>query len=62
MVAANVPADFNGWVLKFFGVLFSALAGMQGAPFWFDILQKLVSVGESTRKEQAKQESSVPSG
>ena len=28
-------------LLKLFGCLLTALAGTQGAPFWFDILRKL---------------------
>lgn len=58
----NTPHDGFGWLIKLGGILLSALAAMQGAPFWFDILQKLVSVGESTRKQQAKEERAAPSG
>lgn len=42
----SLPALNNGWgmLVKFFGYLLSAFAAAQGAPFWFDILRKLVGV------------------
>lgn len=42
----NTPylRDFTGWALKIFGLLVSGLAAAQGAPFWFDILKKVVSI------------------
>ena len=42
----SLPALNNGWgiFVKFFGYLLSAAAAAQGAPFWFDILRKLVGV------------------
>jgi len=30
--------------LKIFGILLTALAARQGAPFWFDLLKRLVNV------------------
>lgn len=33
-----------GWILKLFGLLLSVLAVSQGAPFWFDLLQKAVNL------------------
>jgi len=42
----SLPALNNGWgiLVKLFGYLLSAAAAAQGAPFWFDILRKLVGV------------------
>jgi hypothetical protein len=42
-VRTNVPSyyDIKGWGTKFLGILISAFAARQGAPFWFDILKKL---------------------
>lgn len=42
----NVPPvnDIAGWLMKIFGLLLSGAAAMQGAPFWFDILKKLVNI------------------
>lgn len=55
------PAQSNNqtniW-LKILGILFTALAAMQGAPFWFDLLKKLVNVrytgANPAEKEAAK--------
>ena len=40
----NLPPDIISWLLKLLGVLMTGLAAAQGAPFWFDILGKLVNV------------------
>ncbi len=42
----NLPAmnDIWGWLTKLIGILISGAAAAQGAPFWFDILKKLVNV------------------
>jgi hypothetical protein len=42
----------RGWGIatKFVGLTLSALAAMQGAPFWFDILKKLVNIRTSGTK------------
>jgi hypothetical protein len=41
---SNLPqwGDIWGWIIKIFGLLVSGLAAMQGAPFWFDVLRKVV--------------------
>ena len=41
--------DGWGWIVKLFGILISAIAAMQGAPFWFDMLKKLLQL--SGKKE-----------
>ncbi len=33
-----------GWLSKIIGILLSGLAAMQGAPFWFDVLRRLVNL------------------
>ena len=38
---ANSESNF---ALKFFGMLLTAVAARQGAPFWFDLLKKVVNV------------------
>lgn len=42
----SLPALNNGWgiIVKLFGYLLSGAAAAQGAPFWFDVLRKLVGV------------------
>jgi hypothetical protein len=39
-----------GWFLKFIGLTLSALAAAQGAPFWFDVLGKLVNLRMSGQR------------
>jgi len=45
----NAPqfTDLPGWLLKFVGLLVTATAAAQGAPFWFDILKNLINVRSS---------------
>jgi hypothetical protein len=43
----NAPIDSTGWMGKIAGIIITALAAAQGAPFWFDILKKLVNVRSS---------------
>ena len=46
LAVTSLPSLNNGWgmFVKLFGYLLSAAAAAQGAPFWFDILRKLVGV------------------
>jgi hypothetical protein len=41
---SNLPPDLISWLVKIMGLLMTGLAATQGAPFWFDILGKLVNV------------------
>jgi len=41
---SNLPPDIISWLIKLLGMLMTAAAAAQGAPFWFDILGKLVNV------------------
>ena len=50
----NAPTDTAGWFLKVMGIILSAGAAAQGAPFWFDILKKLVNVRGSGTKPDEK--------
>jgi hypothetical protein len=58
-VLVNIPPSYDlmGWFLKLLGLLISGLAARQGAPFWFDLLRKLVSIRGSqqpSKPEEAK--------
>jgi len=53
---AEMPADAAGWLIKLAGIALTGLAVMQGGPFWFELLSKLVNIGETTKKEQAVKE------
>jgi hypothetical protein len=41
----NMPTNTIGWVSKIMGILLSGMAGAQGAPYWFDLMRKLLSRG-----------------
>ena len=47
----NTPArgDTYGWKLKIGGILVSGVAAAQGAPFWFDIMKKLLEFRSQTK-------------
>ncbi|GAB4427229.1 MAG: hypothetical protein Kow002_16320 [Anaerolineales bacterium] len=55
-VRVNVPSyyDTKGWLTKALGILISAFAAQQGAPFWFDILRKLISVRNQTSTKRGE--------
>jgi len=59
---SNLPAwgDAWGWVVKLFGLVVSGFAAMQGAPFWFDILRKLVGFREKTQPPPPPAEPPTP--
>lgn len=42
----NTPQldDSAGWLMKCVGILITAVAASMGAPFWFDLLKKIVNV------------------
>lgn len=40
----EVPHNLQEWVMKIAGLLISAIAVSLGAPFWFDVLNKLVNL------------------
>ena len=41
---SNFPIDWTSGLAKFAGLMMSGAAAAQGAPFWFDILKKLINV------------------
>jgi hypothetical protein len=43
----NFPVDLSGWLGKLLGLIITGAATAQGAPFWFDILKKLINVRSS---------------
>jgi hypothetical protein len=46
------PKDSLAWVVKAIGIVFTGLALAFGAPFWFDILSKLVQLRSSGGKPE----------
>ncbi|MEZ0395230.1 MAG: hypothetical protein ABWK53_02175 [Anaerolineales bacterium] len=49
---SNFPIDLPGWASKILGILISGGAAAQGAPFWFDILRKMVQAREMVTRKQ----------
>lgn len=45
------PDAWQGWALKVLGLFISGLAAMQGAPFWFDMLKKLLNLKDGSSSE-----------
>jgi|GEM_PF-809760 len=55
IINAPAPNDPTGILLKLFGLLVSGIAAAQGAPFWFDILKKTISIRTNgTNPSEAK--------
>jgi hypothetical protein len=52
-VPCDIPCDVGFWLLKIAGLLLTALAAMLGAPFWFDLINRAVSLRGSGNKPNA---------
>jgi hypothetical protein len=39
-----LPKSVGGWLLKILGIVLSSFAIVLGAPFWFDVLNKVINV------------------
>ncbi len=51
---SSLPNDFGGWITKIFGILLTSFAVTLGAPFWFDILNKIVNLRSTGNKPDKK--------
>ena len=47
----EAPMNTKGWLFKILGLLFTAIAISLGAPFWFDVLNKLMQLRASGKRE-----------
>jgi hypothetical protein len=45
--SSHLPQTIMGWLLKLLGLAFTALAVSLGAPFWFDTLNRLITIRSS---------------
>lgn len=54
LVNVPVATDMIGWLVKLMGFVISAFATRQGAPFWYDLLKKLLGMRNTVKEEQAK--------
>jgi hypothetical protein len=50
------PVDMRGWLLKFLGIFLTALAVSQGAPFWFDVLNKIIVIRSTVKPHEKSPE------
>jgi hypothetical protein len=55
----SVPSGAGGWLTKILGLLLTAIAISLGAPFWFDVLNKIIVV-RSTVKPKEKSPDEPP--
>ena len=54
----QLPGSAGGWLLKLLGILLTGFAVSQGAPFWFDLLNKFMVVRSTVKpKEKSREES-----
>lgn len=52
----KVPDDVGGWLVKICGILLTAFLVSLGAPFWFDLLNKIVNLRSSGNKPKKAEE------
>jgi len=48
------PTSLWGWILKVLGLVISIAAVSQGAPFWFDLLNRMTNLRAGTKPSTAK--------
>jgi hypothetical protein len=54
----RVPQDLSGWFLKLLGIFITALAVSQGAPFWFDLLNRFAIIRSTVKPREKSAEQS----
>jgi hypothetical protein len=52
----RAPDSIGGWLLKALGIFLTAMAISQGAPFWFDLLNKIVVVRSTVKPHEKSPE------
>ena len=52
----RMPEDGMGWLLKVLGLILTGLAISQGAPFWFDLLNKFMVIRSTVKPKEKSQE------
>jgi len=56
----EAPVTAQGWLQKLVGVLLTTFAVSLGAPFWFDMLKKLVSLRAPAKTDEAEPIATAP--
>ncbi|MBV9767832.1 MAG: hypothetical protein JOZ48_23530 [Acidobacteriaceae bacterium] len=52
----RAPVSPGGWLLKITGILFTGFAVTLGAPFWFDVLNKIMVIRSTVKPEEKSHE------
>jgi hypothetical protein len=52
----GIPGTADDWILKLLGILLTGFAVSQGAPFWFDLLNKFMVVRSTVKPAEKSQE------
>jgi hypothetical protein len=52
----RTPVTGEGWLLKLLGILLTGLAISQGAPFWFDLLNKVMVIRSTVKPKEKSTE------
>lgn len=52
----RLPEGAGGWFLKLLGIFLTALAVSQGAPFWFDVLNKFIVIRSTVKPREKSSE------
>lgn len=58
----SVPAGVGGWALKIIGLSLTAIAVSLGAPFWFDVLNKLINIRSAGKQPEKAHQEKDPAG
>ncbi len=53
--ARRVPSTLAEWLLKIAGILLTGFAISQGAPFWFDLLNKFMVIRSTVKPSEKSQ-------
>lgn len=57
----ELPSDMGGWALKIIGLFLTTGAVSLGAPFWFDVLNKLVNIRSAGKQPEQSRQQKDPS-
>jgi len=60
--ADRIPGGFLSWLQKVGGLLMSVVAVSLGAPFWFDLLNRLLGLRRGGSSSSGQKEEKTPSG
>lgn len=58
----SLPSDIGGWALKIIGLSLTAIAVSLGAPFWFDVLNKLINIRSAGKQPERSHQDKEPAG